>query len=60
MAKDQEDYRNMVDELLEVDDGLSDWEFGFIDNVDKWSGDYTVAQQICIEEVWNKTVGMQT
>jgi hypothetical protein len=51
---EQKDYRNMVRELLELDEGLSRWEIEFTEYMDKWSDNYTDNQMRKIEQLWNK------
>lgn len=47
--------RKMLDELLRIESGLSDWAVGFIDSVDKQMrrhGWVSGSQEAKIEELW--------
>ena len=55
--EDNKNYQNMVDEICQVESGLNNWEIGFIDNMVKWTGDYTNPQKKIIEKTWGKVVG---
>lgn len=37
-------YRGMLDELLSLDEGLTDWELDFIEMLSSWDGCFTKPQ----------------
>jgi len=47
----QKDLRNMLRELLDLDEGLSKWEMDFIDSLNNWEGNFTFKQADKLEEV---------
>ena len=49
--------RKMLDELLELESGLSDWEVNFIDSVCNWTGNFTQKQSETIVKIWGKLLG---
>jgi hypothetical protein len=51
---EQKDYRNMIKELLDLDSSLSAWEITVIDDLNRWTGNYTQPQMNLIEKIWNK------
>ena len=50
-----EDYRKMLDDLIELDEGLTRWEENFVDDVSK-RNPQTWTPTVCekIEQIWNK------
>ena len=56
----EQDYRNMMDELLDRDSGLSAWEIEFLDSLcgqgfqdeDNWL--FTERQLVCFEKIYNR------
>ena len=51
------DHRKMVDELLEVDSGLSDKEIGFLDKMySEWSGNFTEGQGNWIKKIYRRVL----
>ncbi|HIJ67257.1 MAG TPA: hypothetical protein HPP51_03110 [Planctomycetes bacterium] len=50
----QRELRKMLNELLELDEGLSSWECDFIESLSKWDSDFTDAQAGKLLEVWTK------
>ena len=51
---EQEEAREILDELLSLDCGLTDWEVNFLDSVDKWEGDLTPKQIATIEKIYER------
>jgi hypothetical protein len=51
---EQKDYRNMVDELLNLDSGLSNKEIDIIDSMNNWYGNFSPEQGDLIEKIWNR------
>lgn len=49
--------RRMVEELCDLDEGLSGWEIDFIDDMADREGEYTEGQLNKIEQIWNKRIG---
>jgi hypothetical protein len=50
----------MLQELLDLDSGLTDWELDFLDGprgLTKWQGDFTPKQFNCLEKIWNRLLG---
>lgn len=53
-----DDQRIMLDELLEVDDGLSDWEVEFVEDLDRHADrELTDKQESKLEQIWQKVFG---
>ena len=44
----------MLKELLDVEEGLTDWEINFIESLERWEGNFTPAQAAALEKAWNK------
>lgn len=44
----------MVDELLEVEEGLSEWEISFIESMKKQDFSFSINQVNKIEQIWNR------
>lgn len=53
-AEQMDNYRAMVRELLELDHGLTDWEIGFLDNLNNWQGNYTWKQVGTLERIYQR------
>ncbi len=50
--------RKMVKELLaDESDQLTPWECNFLDDMHKWTGDYTAKQAEIIQRIWSKIFG---
>jgi hypothetical protein len=49
-----EKHHGMLNELLDVESGLTDWEIEFLDNVNGFRGELTGRQAIKLEEIWEK------
>lgn len=52
--REQKEYRAMLKDLLDIDEGLTAWEITFIDDMNRWRGDFTEKQAERIEIIWNK------
>jgi len=50
----QAQLRDMLTDLLNTEEGLSDWEMGFTESLSRWRGDFTEAQATSLERCWNK------
>lgn len=46
--------RGMIKELLDLEDGLSDWEIDFLESVDNWTGNFTQKQSETIVKMWGR------
>jgi len=44
----------LLEELLELDSGLTSWEIGFIESLDEWDGHFTEGQYEKLQEVHNR------
>jgi len=53
----QRNMRPMIAELLDIEEGMSDWEIDFIESLDKWNYDFTPKQVAVLERIWNKHLG---
>ena len=49
--------REMLDELLNVEDGLTNWEVKFIEGVNDWDGNFTRKQSETIVKLWSDLLG---
>lgn len=54
MDGNQQEYRNMVKELCELDSGLTEFEVDFIESLSHWSGNYTKKQVETLEKLWRR------
>ena len=52
--KKQFDLRECVRALCESEEGLTDWEMNFIDDMAAFDEPFTAARQMKIEEIYNK------
>ena len=55
-----EQQQYMLNELLELDSGLTDWELDFLDGprgLTKWRGDFTPKQFKRLEKIWDRLIG---
>ncbi len=53
-VEDMQESRKMLQELLDLDHSLTDWEMDFIDSLSEWNGDFTEKQVECLEKIYNK------
>ena len=49
--------REKMNELFQLEDGLTDWQIGFLDNVVDWEGCFTVRQAERIEKIHEELIG---
>lgn len=55
MSQDQRDLREMVEELLQLEnDELTEWEASFIDDMDGWRGPYSTRQAQTIQRIYEE------
>ena len=47
----------LLDDLLELEEGLNDWEVEFVEKMSHWEGRFTVNQAQKIEQIWDKLIG---
>jgi hypothetical protein len=50
----QRELRQMLDDLLALDEGLTNWEMDFIDSLHNWKGCFTEKQADRLSAIWNK------
>ena len=50
-------YRDLVDELCDVESGLSKTEIEFVDKLCDWDGCFTAPQAKWLEEIWEEHLG---
>ncbi len=55
--KSQGDLRNMIGELLDLEEGLNGWELQFIEDMDKRRQNYSPGQASKIEQIWDERIG---
>ena len=52
-----EHQETMLDELLDADEGLTDWEIGFIETLDERRGEeLSVKQTQKLESIWSRVI----
>ena len=51
-----QDYRNMVDELCDVETGLSAAEIQFVDSLVEWDGSYTPRQKAWLQKIYDRVL----
>ncbi len=49
--------RAEVRDLLQLEEGLSEWEVNFVEDVNKWRREYTPAQMKTIHRIWDRRCG---
>ena len=57
MGTNQRQLRAMVADLLEAEEGLTDWEVEFVEKMSEWRGDYRGRQPETIERIWDRVLG---
>ena len=57
MSLSQEQAKDYIEELLQVEGGLSAWEIDFIEAMENREADYTPNMLEKIEQVWSKHCG---
>jgi hypothetical protein len=50
----QSELHEMMIELLNLVSGLTDWEIGFLDNINTWEGNFTDAQEATLIKIHNR------
>lgn len=56
---DDEGYlRGLLEELLELEDGLTEWEVDFIESVDRQGFRITEKQGMVIERIYDRLIGL--
>lgn len=53
----QDEAREYVTQLLDVEDGLTDWEVEFVDKISNWGRDYTDRQLQTIADLHRRING---
>ena len=51
---EMENYRGMLDELLDVESGLSNWDCDFLDTLYEWDGAFTEPQAETLQKIYDK------
>jgi hypothetical protein len=54
--RSQQDYRNILNELLAVEEGLTEWEIEFLESLNEWMGGFTEKQATKLEDIWNRVL----
>jgi len=52
-----QNYRDMLQELLNVDAGLSDKEINFLDSLHDWTGNFTPKQIAWLDRIYSRVKG---
>jgi hypothetical protein len=52
--EEQEELVEMLDELLDCDEGLSEWEINFLDSLSRWSGFFTEKQREKLTTIYQR------
>ena len=50
------DYKELVEELCDVQSGLTNWECDFVSDMLDWAGEYTQKQRATIEKIYDKVM----
>lgn len=48
--------REVVDALLNVESGLTNWEMDFLDNLKGWVGNFTEKQARVVEKIYDRVL----
>ena len=51
---EMKELREILDELLEVGEGLTDWEVEFIENLSKWEACFTEKQARTLRSIYER------
>ena len=54
MSSGQITTRDRLQELLEIDEGLTQWEVDFIENLSNWASDFTPKQIAMIDKIYER------
>jgi len=54
MSDEQRDAEERLQELLDVDEGLTQWEVDFIESMSRWEGDFTPKQIATIDKIYER------
>ena len=52
-----EQQQYMLQELLDLDEGMTNKEMDFLDSLCEWEGDFTDNQFAWLESIWNRLLG---
>ena len=52
--EDMKELRGMLSELLNLDEGLTEWEIEFCENLHNWNGEFTERQAETLENIYRK------
>lgn len=47
-------YRSLLDELLALESGLTEWEVDFVDDLSRWEGAFTEKQAETLEKIYER------
>jgi len=53
-ATEMPQYRDLLQELLDLEDGLRDWEVEFIDSLSNWKSTFTKKQAATLEKIYER------
>jgi len=53
-ATEMPQYRDLLQELLDLEDGLRDWEVEFIDSLSNWKSTFTKKQVETLEKIYER------
>ena len=53
---EMKDYRNMLEELLDISEGLYDNEIDFLEDLTKWEGCFTERQAAWLEKIYKRVM----
>ena len=55
---EQAEFESIIDELLDLEKGLSDWEIEFLGNIKQnWRGNFTAGQGAKIQKIYDTVIG---
>ena len=54
MVNDIKYFRELLDELLEVEEGLTAWEMNFLQDLSELEGDFTPGQKSTLERLYDR------
>ncbi|MCE5324925.1 MAG: hypothetical protein LLG01_00775 [Planctomycetaceae bacterium] len=52
--EEQENLRGMLQELLDLESGLTDWEIEFLDSLNNWQGDFRPKQAETLQKIYDR------
>jgi len=56
MSRTNKEYQELVEDLCNLTEGLTNWECDFVSSMLDWEGEYTENQKTTIEKIYDKAM----